>query len=163
MNTSTLKEPHTGVGPVRAVGFVGDADRGLHPRLFNVNPFRVENRPVPDIFALRILPKLWGMLSAARGGASGGSLFRLTKASHVCILGKEGQALRLRAVRMASWNVSQLRSMCRFRHTSNEQKDPLEEVSSSKTLKYEGRSGDMYENKGLHDKLPVSKRTFLHS
>jgi len=82
------------------------------------------------------------------------SLFHLTKARYVCILDAEGQARKFRAVRMASGKVANLRSPCRFRHTSNEQKDPLEEVSALKTLKYEGRSGDMYEKKEDRCQVP---------
>ena len=58
---------------------------------------------------------------------------------------------------MTSWNASPLRRWCRFGHPANEQKDRFEEAFPSKDVKYEGRSGDMYENKDMHDKMPDEK------
>ena len=55
---------------------------------------------------------------------------------------------------MTSWNASPLRSLCRFRHPANEQKDHFEEASLSKRIKNEGRSGDMYENKEGRCQVP---------
>src|SRR5579872_1530194 len=58
---------------------------------------------------------------------------------------------------MTRWNASPLRPWCRFGHPANEQKDRFEEAFPSKDVKYEGRSGDMYENKDMHDKMPDEK------
>jgi len=63
LHISTLTGSPTGVGPVRAVGFRGDSDRGLYPRLFTSLPFREQaNRPP------RVQPRMWDMLSSNEEG-----------------------------------------------------------------------------------------------
>ena len=57
-------------------------------------------------------------------------------------------------MRMASPKVSHSRSLCRFRHSSNQQKVTLGEASVSKRMKNAGRSGDVYENKEDRFQVP---------
>ena len=65
----------------------------------------------------------------------------------------EGPALRSRTVRMASRKATHLRSLCRIRHPSNQQKVTLGAESELRDVKYEDRSDYVHENKGMHDKL----------
>jgi len=90
---------------------------------------------------------------AQKGTGRGYPLFRLTKASNVCILGGEGPALRLRVVRMASRKVSDLLFMCRFRHASNQQKVTRAAVLKQRDVKNEDRTDYVYENKEMHDNM----------
>src|SRR5208283_2550531 len=54
---------------------------------------------------------------------------------------------------MPSRQVSNLRPLWRFRHPLNQQKVTNGEPPPQKDVKNEGRSGNVYENKGSNDKL----------
>ena len=58
---------------------------------------------------------------------------------------------------MPSREGSNVRRLWRFRHALYKQKVTNETPPSQKDVKYEGRSGKVYENKGSRDKVPDEK------
>src|SRR5208283_855108 len=78
--------------------------------------------------------------------------FNLTKARFVCIVEGQVGARRGRIMLMPR-EASGLHPIWRFRHTLNQQKVTNGGPPQKKDVKNEGRSGNVYENKGPKDKL----------